>query len=113
MNIHEFDLSDLYATPVLESRARFSGRAHISGSATESGNPNRTRHSLLFCSLQPQDEGIHMNLEMVNDFASMLQWLSPDPHQSLPCHDSTLGIVKRVSNVHIPATVSHTCQLVQ
>ena len=37
---------------------------------------HRTRHNWvrrsLFCSLQPQDEGTHMQMNMVDDFASML-----------------------------------------
>ena len=72
--------SDLCATLVLECRASFQVRGTSLDPRPNLKSAHRTRHIWLkrsfFCSLQPQDEGPYMHMDMVDEFASMLHWLT-------------------------------------
>ena len=72
--------SDLRATLVLDCRARFQVRGTLLDPRPNLESAHRTRHSWLkrslFCPLQPQDEGPYMHMDLVDEFASMPQWLT-------------------------------------
>ena len=111
-NFHEIDLSRLrpLCHSCSEKPCQLSVKLIWLDPRENLENPHRTRHNwlrrLLFCSLQPQDDRTYMHTVMVDDVASMLQWLMT----VLPLIHKTLCVLlPRQKQRHLQVRTSRSC----